>query len=72
MTEEEKVETIKYAVKKAAGRIKIIVGTGSNRIQIHFAAYAPYGFAHLRHIAAGFFYACHIGNVRFAPCAAWI
>ena len=30
MTEEEKVETIKYAVKKAAGRIKIIVGTGSN------------------------------------------
>ena len=30
MTEEEKTETIKYAVKKAAGRIKIIVGTGSN------------------------------------------
>lgn len=30
MTEEERVETIKYAVKKAAGRIKIIVGTGSN------------------------------------------
>ena len=30
MTEDEKVETIKYAVKKAAGRIKIIVGTGSN------------------------------------------
>lgn len=30
MTEEEKTETIKYAVKKAAGRIKIIIGTGSN------------------------------------------
>ena len=30
MTEDEKVETIKYAVKKAAGRIKIIIGTGSN------------------------------------------
>lgn len=30
MTEDEKTETIKYAVKKAAGRIKIIVGTGSN------------------------------------------
>lgn len=30
MTESEKIETIKYAVKKAAGRIKIIVGTGSN------------------------------------------
>ena len=30
MTEEEKVEVIKYSVKKAAGRIKIIVGTGSN------------------------------------------
>ncbi len=30
MTEDEKVETIKYAVKKAAGKIKIIVGTGSN------------------------------------------
>ncbi len=30
MTEDEKVATIKYAVKKAAGRIKIIVGTGSN------------------------------------------
>lgn len=30
MTEEEKRETIKYAVKKAAGRIKIIIGTGSN------------------------------------------
>lgn len=30
MTGEEKTETIKYAVKKAAGRIKIIVGTGSN------------------------------------------
>ncbi|MDE6667832.1 MAG: 4-hydroxy-tetrahydrodipicolinate synthase [Clostridia bacterium] len=30
MTEDEKTETIKYAVKKAAGRIKIIIGTGSN------------------------------------------
>ncbi len=30
MTEDEKVATIKYAVKKAAGRIKIIIGTGSN------------------------------------------
>lgn len=30
MTEDERIETIKYAVKKAAGRIKIIVGTGSN------------------------------------------
>lgn len=30
MTESEKTEVIKYAVKKAAGRIKIIVGTGSN------------------------------------------
>lgn len=30
MTEDEKTETVKYAVKKAAGRIKIIVGTGSN------------------------------------------
>lgn len=30
MTEDEKVEVIKYSVKKAAGRIKIIVGTGSN------------------------------------------
>ena len=30
MTEEEKTEVIKYAVKKAGGRIKIIVGTGSN------------------------------------------
>ncbi len=30
MTEDEKTETIKYAVKKAAGRIKIIVGAGSN------------------------------------------
>ena len=30
MTEAEKEEAIKYAVKKAAGRIKIIVGTGSN------------------------------------------
>lgn len=30
MTEEEKTEVIKYSVKKAAGRIKIIVGTGSN------------------------------------------
>lgn len=30
MTEAEKEEAITYAVKKAAGRIKIIVGTGSN------------------------------------------
>ena len=30
MTEDEKTETIKFAFKKAAGRIKIIVGTGSN------------------------------------------
>ncbi len=30
MTEDEKEQVIKYAVKKAAGRIKIIVGTGSN------------------------------------------
>lgn len=30
MTESEKEEVIKYSVKKAAGRIKIIVGTGSN------------------------------------------
>lgn len=30
MTEDEKTEVIKYSVKKAAGRIKIIIGTGSN------------------------------------------
>lgn len=30
MTEEEKIEVIKYAVKQSGGRIKIIVGTGSN------------------------------------------
>ncbi|MDE6504936.1 MAG: 4-hydroxy-tetrahydrodipicolinate synthase [Clostridia bacterium] len=30
MTEEEKTEVIKFAVKYAAGRIKIIIGTGSN------------------------------------------
>lgn len=30
MTEEEKVEVIKYAVKKAGGRIRIIIGAGSN------------------------------------------
>ncbi len=30
MTEEEKTEVIKYSVKKAGGRIKIIIGTGSN------------------------------------------
>lgn len=30
MTEDEKTEVIKYSVKKASGRIKIIVGTGSN------------------------------------------
>lgn len=30
MTEDEKTEVIKFAVKHAAGRVKIIVGTGSN------------------------------------------
>ncbi|MCH5147819.1 MAG: 4-hydroxy-tetrahydrodipicolinate synthase [Clostridiales bacterium] len=30
MTEDEKTEVIKYTVKKANGRVKIIVGTGSN------------------------------------------
>lgn len=30
MTDDEKTEVIKYSVKRAAGRIKIIVGTGSN------------------------------------------
>ena len=30
MTAQEKDEVIKYSVKKAGGRIKIIVGTGSN------------------------------------------
>lgn len=30
MTEDEKTEVIKFAVRHAAGRIKIIVGTGSN------------------------------------------
>ena len=30
MTESEKTEVIKYAVKHAAGRIKVIVGTGNN------------------------------------------
>ncbi|MDE7305838.1 MAG: dihydrodipicolinate synthase family protein, partial [Clostridia bacterium] len=30
MTEDEKQQVIEYSVKKAAGRIKIIVGTGSN------------------------------------------
>ncbi len=30
MTEAERAETIAYAVKKAKGRIKIIIGTGSN------------------------------------------
>lgn len=30
MTEKEKEETIRFAVKKAAGKIKIIVGAGSN------------------------------------------
>lgn len=30
MTENEKVEVIKFSVKHAAGRIKVIVGTGSN------------------------------------------
>lgn len=30
MTEEEKEALIRYAVKKAAGRVKIVIGTGSN------------------------------------------
>lgn len=30
MTEDEKTEVIKFSVKKAGGRIKIIIGTGSN------------------------------------------
>ncbi len=30
MTEDEKEKVIKYAVKKCAGRIKVIIGTGSN------------------------------------------
>lgn len=30
MTEDEKTEVVKYSVKKADGRVKIIVGTGSN------------------------------------------
>lgn len=30
MTEDEKIKVIKYSVEKAAGRVKIIVGTGSN------------------------------------------
>ncbi len=30
MTEDEKEQTIRYAVKKADGRIKVIIGTGSN------------------------------------------
>lgn len=30
MTEEEKTEVIRFAVKEAGGRIKIIIGTGSN------------------------------------------
>ena len=30
MTEDEKEQTIRYAVKKAGGRIKVIIGTGSN------------------------------------------
>ena len=33
MTEEEKVATVKYAVKKAKGRIKVIVGAGSNHTE---------------------------------------
>ena len=32
MTEDEKEQTIRYAVKKAGGRVKIIIGTGSNEI----------------------------------------
>ncbi len=38
MTEDEKTEVIKYAVKCAAGRIKVIVGTGSNDTQKAVAA----------------------------------
>ncbi len=30
MTDDEKEQTIRYAVKKAGGRVKIIIGTGSN------------------------------------------
>ena len=38
MTEDEKVETIKYAVENFKGRIKIIVGTGSNDTKKAIAA----------------------------------
>ena len=38
MTESEKEDTIRFAVKKAAGRIKIIVGAGSNDTQKAVAA----------------------------------
>lgn len=38
MTEDEKTEVIKYSVKKAGGRIKIIVGTGSNDTKKAIAA----------------------------------
>lgn len=38
MTEDEKTEVIKYSVKKANGRIKIIVGTGSNDTKKAIAA----------------------------------
>ncbi len=38
MTESEKEDTIRFAVKKAAGRIKIIVGAGSNDTQKAIAA----------------------------------
>lgn len=37
-TEDEKTEVIKYSVKKANGRIKIIVGTGSNDTKKAIAA----------------------------------
>ena len=33
MTEDEKEALIRYAVKKAAGRVKIVIGTGSNNTQ---------------------------------------
>ncbi len=33
MTDEEKVAVIKYAVKKVAGRAKLIIGTGTNNTQ---------------------------------------
>ena len=33
MSEEEKEALIRYAVKKAAGRVKVVIGTGSNNTQ---------------------------------------